>query len=113
MRTLLGNRGVVDHQHGIAAADELVRLNKKFCLHRSRIPDPGGNEVVQLIIFAKREPLRHRLNALAIARADQPGYIERAHLSSRFMTQPTQKRPNPTSCQPWSAPPKSRPPMNH
>ena len=27
MRTLLGNRGVVDHQHGIAAADEPVRLN--------------------------------------------------------------------------------------
>src|SRR5258705_12052873 len=28
MRTLLGNRGVVDHQHGIAAADEPIRLNK-------------------------------------------------------------------------------------
>jgi hypothetical protein len=43
--------------------------------HRRRqagIPDPGGNEVVQLIIFAKRKSLRHRLNAFAIARADQP-----------------------------------------
>ena len=28
MRTLLGNRGVVDHHHGIAVADEPVRLNK-------------------------------------------------------------------------------------
>ena len=54
MRTLLGNRSVVDHQHGIAAADEPVRLHKQFCLHRGRIPDRGGNEVVQLIIFAKR-----------------------------------------------------------
>ena len=42
MRTLLWNCGVVDHQHGIAAADEPARLNKQFCLHRSRIPDPGS-----------------------------------------------------------------------
>jgi hypothetical protein len=58
MRTLLGNRGVVDHQYSIAAADEPIRLNKQFCLHRRRIPDPGGNEVVQLVIFAKRKPLQ-------------------------------------------------------
>ena len=55
-----------------------------FCLHRSRIPDPGGNEVVQLIIFPKRKPLRHRLNALAIARADQTRYVQRTHLSPRL-----------------------------
>jgi hypothetical protein len=51
-KIVLGNRGVVDHQHSIAAADEPIRLNKQFCLHRRRISDPGGNEVVQLIIFA-------------------------------------------------------------
>ena len=96
MRTLLGNRGVVDHQHGIAAADEPIRLDKQFCLHRRRIPDPVGNEVVQLIVFAKRKPLGHRLNALAIARADQPRYVERTHSSPRFMTQPIQKRLEPT-----------------
>jgi hypothetical protein len=59
-----------DHQRGIAAADEPIRLNKQFHLHRRRIPDPGGNEVMQLIIFAERKPLRHRLNALTIARTD-------------------------------------------
>jgi hypothetical protein len=64
MRTLLGKRRVVDHQHGIAAADQPIRLNQQFSLHRRRIPHPGGNEVVQLIISAKRKPLRHRLNAL-------------------------------------------------
>ena len=58
MRAFLGYCGVVDHQHGIAAADEPIRLNKQFCLHRPRIPDPGRNEVVQLIVFAKRKPLR-------------------------------------------------------
>src|SRR5260370_28796865 len=57
MRAFLGYGGVVDHQHGIAATNELIRLNKQFCLHRSRIPDPGRNEVVQLIVFAKRKPI--------------------------------------------------------
>ncbi len=97
MRALLGNRGVVNHQHGIAAADEPIRLSKQLCLHRRRIPDPVGNEVVQLVIFAKCKPLRHRLNALAIAGADQPRHVERAHLPARFMTQPIQKRLEPTS----------------
>jgi hypothetical protein len=55
------------------------------------------NEVVQLIIFTKRKPLRHRLNALTIARANQPRHVDRAHLPPRFMTQPSQKRPQPTS----------------
>ena len=39
--TLLGNRGVVDHQHGIAAADEPVRLNKQFCLPPEPHPIPA------------------------------------------------------------------------
>src|SRR5260370_36520797 len=55
MRAFLGYRGVVDHQHGIAAADQPIRLNKQFRLHRPRIPDPGRNEVVQLIVFAKTQ----------------------------------------------------------
>ena len=75
MRAFLGYCGVVDHQHGIAAADQPIRLNKQFRLHRPRIPDPGRNEVVQLIVFAKPKPLRHRLNALAIARTGQPRHV--------------------------------------
>ena len=97
MRALLGYRGVVDHQHGIAAADEPIRLNKQFCLQRRRIPDPGSNEVVQLIIVAERKPLRHRLNALAIARTDQSRHVKRTHSSPRLVTQPIQKRLEPTS----------------
>ena len=72
MRAFLGYRGVVGHQHGVSAADELIRLNQQFCLHRPGIPDPGCDEVVQLIVVTKCKPLRHRLNALAIARTDQP-----------------------------------------
>ena len=42
----LGYRGVVDHQHGSAATDEPIRLDKQFCFHRRCIPDAGSNEVV-------------------------------------------------------------------
>src|SRR5262249_60768132 len=76
----------------IAAADESIRLNNQFCLHRRRLPDPGGNEVVQLIIL-----LCHRLNALAIARTDQSRHVERAHASPRLVTQPVYKWLEPTS----------------
>src|SRR5262249_15980072 len=54
--------------------------------------DPGGNEVVQLIAFAEPKPLRHRLNALTIARTNQPRHVERTHLSPCLVTQPIQKR---------------------
>jgi hypothetical protein len=72
MRALLRYGGVVDHQHGIAAANEPIRLDKQFCLQRPRIPHPGRNEVVQSIVVTTCNPLCHRLNALAIARTDQP-----------------------------------------
>ena len=91
MRALLGNRCVIDHQHGIVAANQPVRLNTQFRLHRRRIPHPGCNEVVQLIVFATRNPLRHRLNALAIARTDQSSHVEWTHLSPRLVPQPIQK----------------------
>src|SRR5215472_8071449 len=121
MRAFLGYRGVVDYQHGIAAADELIRLNQQFCLHRTGIPDPGRDEVVQLIVVTKCNPFSHRLNALAVARTDQSRHIERTHLSPCFVTQPTQKRlePAPKLASPirrpasHGRPSKSRPPMSH
>src|SRR6516162_5176597 len=121
MRAFLGYCGVVDHQHGIAAADQPIRLNKQFRLRRPRIPHPGRNEVVQLIVFAKPKPLRHRLNALTIARTDQPRHVEWTHLSPRLVTQPIQKRLEKASKlffpirRPATmvGPSKSRPPMSH
>jgi hypothetical protein len=92
MHALLGYRGVVNDQHGIAATNELIRLNQQFCLHRFGVPDPGRDEVVQLIVVASCKPLRHRLNALAIARTDQSRYINRAHLPPRLVAQLSQKR---------------------
>jgi len=42
MRALLGYRGVVDHQNGIAAADQPIRLNQQFCLYGRRIQTPAA-----------------------------------------------------------------------
>src|SRR6516164_5903126 len=77
---------------------------------------------MQLIACAERKPLRHRLNALAVARTDQSRHVERAHLSPCFVTQPIQKRLEPTSelISPIRRPANhgrplqtSRPPMSH
>src|SRR5262249_19691513 len=93
----------------------------QFRLHRPRIPDPGRNEVVQLIVFAKPKPLRHRLNALTSARTDQPRHVEWTHLSPRLVTQPIQKRLEKASKlffpirrpSNHGRPLQSRPPMSH
>src|SRR5271154_2437640 len=69
---LLRHRGVVDHQHRIAAADQMVRLNQQFRLQWRRIPDTSSNKMMQLIIVARRKSLCHWLNALAFTRANQP-----------------------------------------
>src|SRR5438067_345411 len=71
----------LDRGPGEGRLPEPIRLHKQFCLHRRCIPDPGGNEVVQLIAFPECKPLRHLLNALAIARTDQSRHVERAHPS--------------------------------
>src|SRR6476620_2835589 len=97
MRALLGYRSVVDHQNRIAAANKPIRLNQQFGLYWSRVPHPGGNEVVQLIVVTNSKPLRHRLNALAIARADQTRYVKRTHPPPRLVPQPLQKRLQPAS----------------
>src|SRR5271167_2889596 len=121
MRALLGDSYVVNHQHSIAATHKLVRLNQQFCLQRPGIPDPGSDEVVQLIAGAERKPFRHRLNALAIAWTDQTRHVERTHLSPRLVAQASQKRlePTPKIASPiqrplsHGRPLQSRPPMSH
>src|SRR5437868_6639687 len=95
MLALLEHRCVINHQHSVTAAHELVRLNNQFSLNRSRIPDPGRDEVVQPIVRPKRKPLGHRLNALAITRTDQSRYVSWAHPPPRLVPQSVQKRPEP------------------
>ncbi len=83
--------GIVNRHHGTTTPDELIRLDKQFRFHRRHIPDPGRNEVMQLIVFAKRKPLCHRLNALAIARANQSRHVQRTHPLPSFVPQQQEK----------------------
>ena len=87
MRAFLEHRCVVDHQHGVVAANQLIRLYKQFRLYRRHIPDPGRDKVVQLVILAESKTRGYRLNALPLAGTDQARHVERAHLPSGLMTQ--------------------------
>ena len=121
MRTFLEHRRVVDYQHGVPAADELICLNKQFCLHWSHVPYSGRHKVVQLVIGAKRKTFGHRLNALAAAWTDQSRYVDRTHPTPRLVTQSLQKWLQPAlkllppiqHRASHGRPSKSRPPMNH
>ena len=86
MPAFLGYCGVVDHQHGIAAADQPIRLNKQFRLHRPRIPDTGPNEVEQLIVLAKP-----KLECSCDRQDRSARHVEWTHFSPRLVTQPIQK----------------------
>src|SRR6516162_175884 len=63
---------VINHQHRIAAPDQPIVLDQQLSFQGRCIPDPGGDEVMQLIVVARCQPLRHRLNALAVPGTDQP-----------------------------------------
>src|SRR6516162_5082795 len=58
MGGFLSYRGVINHQHRIAAADELIGLDQQLSFQGSGIPDPCGDEVVQLIVVTRCKPLR-------------------------------------------------------
>jgi hypothetical protein len=82
--------------------------------------DPGNatiSEMVQLIVVARCQAFRHRLNAFAVARSDQSRNVQWTHPLSGFMTQPIQERLQPAFefVFPFrhGQPSKSRPPMNH
>jgi hypothetical protein len=79
VRAFLEQRRVVDHQDGVRPADQPVGLGQEFGLERRLVPGADGHEVVQLVIVGRRHPGGDRLQALALARPDQPGDIERAH----------------------------------
>ncbi len=51
----------------------------EFVLERTGIPDPARYEMMQLVVIGRRQPLGHRLHALALARPDQARNIKRAH----------------------------------
>ncbi len=80
---LLGNPRVIDHQHGVLAADLAVDLFGQDAPQRRIIPGRAADEVVQRVMTGQAKPLGHRLDALAPARAQQPAHIQRRHLAPR------------------------------
>jgi hypothetical protein len=65
--TLLGNPRVVDHQHGVLAADLAVDLFGQHAPQRRVIPGRAADEMVQRVVAGQAKPLGHRLDALAPA----------------------------------------------
>src|SRR5580700_9748099 len=61
--------------------------------------------MVQPVVIARRDPLGHRADALAIARPDQPRHIERAHTPPRLVAEASNERRKP--------PPKLVSPIRH
>src|SRR5205823_2843085 len=82
---LLRHRRVVDDQHRIFAADQVIGLNEQFRLQWHRIPEAVSDEMVQLVILARGQPRRHWLDALAIARSNQSRDIKRTHPPPRLV----------------------------
>lgn len=74
------------------AADEPVSLVEQLRFQRRRVPDTIGNEMVQLIVVARGNALRHRLNTFAVARTDQSRNVQGTHPPPGLMTQPIQER---------------------
>src|SRR6202034_1173938 len=68
----------------------------KFLFQKRFVPDAARNEMMQLVVVAGRPSRRHRLDALAVARPNQPSYVERTHPSARLVPKPRQERRKPT-----------------
>ena len=66
------NRGVIQHKHRIGCRGRAHRLGPQLSFQAPGIPDPSGDEVVQLIVITRCKPFRHWLNALAVPETDQP-----------------------------------------
>ena len=70
---------------------------RKFLFQQRWISDAARNEMMQLVVVAGISPSRrHRLDALAVARPNQPSYVERTHPSARLVPKPRQERRKPT-----------------
>jgi hypothetical protein len=95
MRALLRQRRVVDDKDCAGAPDQLVRLDREFLFQPRFVPDAARNEMMQLVVVAGRPSRRHRLDALALARPNQPSNVERTHPSTRLVSEPRQERRKP------------------
>jgi hypothetical protein len=92
---LLDQGRVVDRQDGVGAADEFLGLADEFDLQRLRPPARGRDEVVELLEGARGQPVRDRLDALALARPQQPLQIDRCPVLLGGMPEMVKERGQP------------------
>jgi hypothetical protein len=76
---------VVDRQNGVDTADQILGLADQFKLQGLRPPSRGRDEVMELLEGARCHPIRHRLDALALSRPQQPPEIDRRPMLLRRM----------------------------
>jgi hypothetical protein len=93
---LLEQRGVVDDQHGVRAADEPRGLANERGLEGRRIPPGGADEVMELLRVRGRQARGARRDALALARSEQTFEVDRRPAAARFVTERGEKRREPT-----------------
>lgn len=70
--TLIDERGVVDDEHGIRAADQPVGLTDEQLLQRSALPAQGADQVVELLTLSGGNDLGQVGDAHSIARPTEP-----------------------------------------
>ena len=87
VRALLGQRRVIDDQHGLWPAEKVIGFGEEFALERGRVPQAIADEMMQLVIVGRGHAGGDRLDALALARPDQARDIEGAHAPARLVTQ--------------------------
>jgi len=92
---LLGQGRIVDDQPGTVTANLFIGFSRKRRLERFFIPHAASNEMMQTVIADTTIASGHRLDALAIPRADQSRNISRTHPPARFVPRGPYKRGQP------------------
>ncbi|CAO4177892.1 hypothetical protein AFFFEF_03084 [Methylorubrum extorquens] len=93
--TLLRQRRVIDHEDRVWPTNQSAGLRDERLLQRSCVPDPFGDEVVQLVVREPPDPRRHELDALALAQPNQAGHVERVYRAPNQARRGRQERLEP------------------
>ena len=94
-RALLGDRGVVDHQHRILAAEQSVSPLGQRPPQRRIVPLRAADEVMQLVVPLQAKTGRDWLHALGPVRAQEATDVKRPPTPPRAATHEVEKRPQP------------------
>lgn len=94
-RALLRDGRVIDHQHRVRAADQLIGRIGQHAPQRRILPRGTADEVVQLVVSAKPDAGRDRLHALRPVGSKQATYVERSPTPPRAAPHHIKKRRQP------------------